>query len=75
MAEKKNVINPKLEKALGKLLDEVMKPAAEGKEAASITEKMKVIDRVLKLEAIKHKMKDDGYGTGFFNGDADDKGG
>jgi hypothetical protein len=34
---------------------------------ASITEKMKVIDRALKLEAIKLKLTDDEWGSGFAN--------
>lgn len=34
-------------------------------ETASITEKMKVIDRALKLEAIRLKLSDDEWGSGF----------
>lgn len=33
---------------------------------ASLTDKMKVIDRALKLEQIKLKIIDEEYGTGFF---------
>ena len=40
---------------------------------ASITEKMKVIDRALKLEAIKLKMSDDEWGSGFNLDEDDDK--
>ena len=32
---------------------------------ASITDKTKVLDRALKLEAIKLKMSDDEWGSGF----------
>jgi hypothetical protein len=39
---------------------------------ASITDKTKVIDRALKLEAIKLKMSDDERGSGF-NVDDDDE--
>jgi hypothetical protein len=36
---------------------------------ASITDKMKVIDRALKLEALKMKDADEGYGAGLFGDD------
>jgi len=65
---KKGAIDPKLEKAIGQLLASVMKD-----QTATITDKMKVIDRALKLEAIKQKMTDDGYGSGFFEGGNDDE--
>jgi hypothetical protein len=59
---KKPRLDPALEKAISTMLRDVMKD-----KDASITDKMKVIDRALKLEAIKQKMSDDGYGSGFFN--------
>jgi uncharacterized glyoxalase superfamily protein PhnB len=34
-------------------------------QTATITDKTKVIDRALKLEAIKMKMQDDEWGSGF----------
>ena len=61
---KKTGIDPALEKAVAKMLKQVM-----ADDTATITDKMKVIDRALKLEAIKQKMQDDGYGSGFFNDD------
>jgi hypothetical protein len=36
---------------------------------ASITEKMKVVDRALKLEALKQKADMDEWGSGFASGD------
>jgi len=60
MAKKDKGINPALEEAIGKLLKEVMSDPM-----ASITDKSKVIDRALKLEAIKMKMQDDEWGSGF----------
>ena len=39
---------------------------------ASITEKMKVVDRALKLEALKQKADMDEWGSGFFGGGDDD---
>ena len=55
-------INPELEKAVSKILKETM-----GNKEATLTDKCKVIDRALKLEQIKQRLSDDGYGTGFFN--------
>lgn len=61
MSRKKDKgINPELEEAISKSLKEVMADSL-----ASITEKMKVIDRALKLEAIKLKLTDDEWGSGF----------
>jgi hypothetical protein len=40
---------------------------------ASITDKTKVIDRALKLEAIKLKMSDDEWGSGFGAVDEEDE--
>jgi hypothetical protein len=60
MAKKEKGINAELETAIGKLLKEVMADPM-----ASITDKSKVIDRALKLEAIKLKMNDDEWGSGF----------
>jgi hypothetical protein len=55
-------IDPVLQKAIAKLLKETMTSPT-----ATLTDKCKAVDRALKLEAIKHKMKDDGYGSGFFD--------
>ena len=60
MAKKQKGINPDLEAAVSKMLKEVMADPM-----ASITDKTKVIDRALKLEAIKLKMSDDEWGSGF----------
>lgn len=68
MAKKAKGIDPALEKAIATLLTDVMKDTT-----ATITDKMKVIDRSLKLEAIKLKLSTDDWGTGLF-GDEDDKG-
>ena len=67
MAKKQKGINPDLEAAVSKMLKEVMADPM-----ASITDKTKVIDRALKLEAIKLKMSDDEWGAGF-NVDVDDE--
>lgn len=60
------------ETALRAMLKDVMaKPKAgdDPKNVPSLTDKMKVLDRVIKLAAIKAKLKDDEYGTGFFRED------
>ena len=67
MAKKQKGINPKLEEAIGQMLVAVMSDPH-----ASITDKTKVLDRALKLEAIKLKMSDDEWGSGF-NVDDDDE--
>lgn len=66
MAKKDKGINPALEDAISKLLNEVMVDST-----SSITDKTKVIDRALKLEAIKQKMQDDEWGSGFVADDDD----
>jgi hypothetical protein len=57
---KSNGINPEIEKHLNKLMKETMNSLE-----ASLTDKMKIIDRMLKLEQLKQKMADDGFGGGF----------
>ena len=68
MAKKQKGINPDLEQAISDMLKAVMVDPA-----ASITDKTKVIDRALKLEAIKLKMSDDEWGAGFANVDEEDE--
>jgi len=64
---KEKGINPELEKAINTMLAAVMVDPT-----ATITDKTKVIDRALKLEAIKMKMQDDEWGSGFGLGDEDE---
>jgi hypothetical protein len=68
VAKKSKGINPELEAAISDTLKAVMSDST-----ASVTEKMKVIDRALKLEAIKLKMSDDEWGSGFNLDEDDDK--
>lgn len=67
MSKKKIGINPELEKHINHLLTAVMMD-----ESASITEKMKVVDRALKLEQLKAKISDDEWGSGFMSEEDDD---
>lgn len=64
MKKKDKGINPDLEAAINESLKMVMQD-----ETASITEKMKVIDRALKLESIRLKLTDDEWGSGFSDND------
>ena len=68
MSKKKIGINPELEKHINHLITAVMMD-----ETASITEKMKVVDRALKLEQLKAKISDDEWGSGFLAEEDDDK--
>ena len=68
MAKKQKGINPDLEQAISDMLKAVMLDPT-----ASITDKTKVIDRALKLEAIKLKMSDDEWGSGFGAVDEEDE--
>ena len=65
--KKEKGINPELEAAISKLLTQVMVDPT-----ATITDKMKVIDRSLKLEALKAKLSDDEWGSGFFGQDEEE---
>ena len=60
-------ISPQLTKMITDLMTEVMKPQGN----YSLTDKVKVADRGLKLEAIKAKLDDSGYGTQFTDDDDD----
>jgi len=66
--KKEKGINPALERAISEALTAVMLDPT-----ASITDKMKVIDRALKLEALKAKLSDDEWGSGFFGGGDDEE--
>jgi hypothetical protein len=67
MSKKKTPgIDPALEKAIAKLLEQTMNDSE-----ATLTDKMKIIDRSLKLEALKLKVSDDAWGSGFLDDDED----
>jgi len=67
MSKKSKGINPELEKALNELLRQVMADPT-----ATITDKMRVADRALKLEALKLKDSDSEWGAGFMDVDDDE---
>lgn len=60
MAKKDKGINSELEKAVEKLLKEVMADPM-----SSLTDKCKIIDRMVKIEMLKQKVSDDEWGAGF----------
>lgn len=68
MSKKQKGINPELEKYINQLMASVMVD-----QTATITDKMKVIDRALKLEALKQKADMDEWGAGFLTPDDDDE--
>lgn len=64
MSKKTSGVNADLEKAINTLLKQTMEDPA-----ASLTDKTKIIDRALKLEAIKQKASDDAWGSAFTGDD------
>lgn len=60
MSKKSKGLNPDLEDAVAKLLREVMADPM-----ASLTDKCKVIDRMVNIEKLKQKISDDEWGSGF----------
>jgi len=64
MSKKTSGVNADLEKAISDLLKQTMEDPA-----ASLTDKPKIIDRALKLEAIKQKASDDQWGSAFTGDD------
>ena len=67
MSKKNKGVNPDLEDAVSKLLQEVMQD-----EQASLTDKCKVIDRAINIEKLKQKLSDDEWCSGFINTDDDE---
>jgi hypothetical protein len=66
--KKEKGINPELETAITDLLKQVMSDPT-----ATINDKMRVADRALKLEALKLKMSDDEWGSGFLGLEEDEE--
>jgi hypothetical protein len=64
-APAKTRVNTELDTVLSDLLKSVKKRPEHGEIPMSLTDKMKIIDRVLKWEAIKAKLNDGEWGAGF----------
>jgi hypothetical protein len=60
MTKKSKGLNPDLEDAVAVLLRQVM-----ADDQASLTDKCKVIDRMVNIEKLKQKISDDEWGSGF----------
>jgi hypothetical protein len=60
MSKKSKGLNPDLEDAVALLLRQVM-----ADDQASLTDKCKVIDRMVNIEKLKQKISDDEWGSGF----------
>lgn len=60
MSKKNKGLNPDLEDAVSKLLLQVM-----ADDSYSLTDKCKVIDRMVNIEKLKQKISDDEWGSGF----------
>ena len=67
MSKKSKGVNPDLEAAVSKLLQQVMND-----DMASLTDKCKVIDRAVNIEKLKQKISDDEGGSGFIALDDDE---
>ena len=60
MTKKAKGLNPDFEDAVAILLRQVM-----ADDQASLTDKCKVIDRMVNIEKLKQKISDDEWGSGF----------
>ena len=67
MKKKKNIVNAEIEGFINEMLSQVNTDTT-----ASLTDKMKVLDRALKWEAIKLKAEDDAWGSGFMQDPEED---
>jgi hypothetical protein len=64
----KKTVNPKLEKMVDALLDEALAdPSKSTSPPLTFEQKMAVGALALKLEAVRNKLADDDYGTGFLD--------
>jgi hypothetical protein len=65
--DNKSGVDNKITEVIDTLLKEVTlkKKDAEGKKMYSLTDVIKVVDRKLKLEALRLHVRDDGFGSGF----------
>lgn len=68
MGKRQKGVNPALEEAIGKMLKQVM-----ADDSVTISDRVKVLDRALKLEALKLRQDQDEWGSGFFTEDDDDE--
>ena len=67
MSKKSKGINPELERAIEKLLKDVMADPT-----ASLTDKCRVLDRSINVENLKQRVSYDSWGEGFLTPDDDE---
>ena len=67
MSKKSKGINPELERAIEKLLKDVMNDPT-----ASLTDKCKILDRSINVEKLKQRVSEDEWGSGFIATDEED---
>lgn len=60
MSKNNKGVNPELEDAIGKLLQDVMSDPT-----ATLIDKCRVMDRAINVEKLKLKLVDDEWGSGF----------
>jgi hypothetical protein len=58
-------VNAELENLIADELRNAKRKNTDGSYVMSLTDRMKIIDRALKMEGIKAKVTDDTYGSGF----------
>ena len=68
MSKKSKGINPELERAIEKLIKDVMDDPT-----ASLTDKCKILDRSINVEKLKQRVSDDSWGEGFLTPDDEDE--
>lgn len=67
MSKKSKGINPELERAIEKLLKDVMSDPT-----ATLTDKCKILDRSINIEKLKQRVSEDEWGSGFIATDEED---
>ena len=67
MSKKTKGVNPELENAIAKMLQDVMSDPT-----ATLVDKCRVMDRAINIEKLKMRLSDDDWGSGFIAQDDDD---
>jgi hypothetical protein len=62
-------------KFIEELMTQVQKPAKTGEQPISLDDKLKVMDRWIKYQTLKARVKSGGLGSGFDQGGDDDEAG
>lgn len=65
----KDAVSKELQDAVKAILKESKEKGADGKFVMHISDRLGVIDRALKLEALQHKIREQGEGSGWADED------